>query len=77
MLKNTFCLFTRTNAIVSQHIGDLKTLESYQDFMHNIALYQRLYMMLTNFIFNVHPQHHLLTNFIGQLTKGDVCEHQI
>jgi hydrogenase maturation factor HypF (carbamoyltransferase family) len=43
-LKNTFCLFTRTNAIVSQHIGDLKTLESYQDFMHNIALYQRLYM---------------------------------
>ena len=42
-LKNTFCLFTESQAIVSQHIGDLKTLESYQDFQDNIDLYQQLY----------------------------------
>ena len=42
-LKNTFCLFTESQAIVSQHIGDLKTLESYQDFQNNINLYQQLY----------------------------------
>ncbi len=42
-LKNTFCLFTESQAILSQHIGDLKTLESYQDFQNNIDLYQQLY----------------------------------
>jgi len=42
-LKNTFCLITESQAIVSQHIGDLKTLESYQDFQNNIDLYQQLY----------------------------------
>ena len=57
-LKNTFCLFTRTNAIVSQHIGDLKTLESYQDFMHNIALYQRLYMTnIQRLACDLHPDY--------------------
>jgi Hydrogenase maturation factor len=42
-LKNTFCLLTESQAIISQHIGDLKTLESYQDFQDNISLYQQLY----------------------------------
>ena len=42
-LKNTFCLLTESQAIISQHIGDLKTLESYQDFQDNIDLYQQLY----------------------------------
>jgi len=42
-LKNTFCLFSDSQAIVSQHIGDLSTLESYQDFKANISLYQQLY----------------------------------
>lgn len=42
-LKNTFCLFTESQAIISQHIGDLKTLESYQDFQGNIDLYKQLY----------------------------------
>ncbi len=42
-LKNTFCLFVMSQVIVSQHIGDLKTLESYQDFQNNIDLYQQLY----------------------------------
>jgi len=42
-LKNTFCVFTESQAILSQHIGDLKTLESYQDFQNNIDLYQQLY----------------------------------
>ncbi len=42
-LKNTFCLFTNSGAVVSQHIGDLKTLASYQDFKSNINLYKNLY----------------------------------
>ena len=44
-LKNTFCLLTNSQAIVSQYIGDLKTLESYQDFQNNIDLYQQLYQL--------------------------------
>ncbi len=57
-LKNTFCLITESNALVSQHIGDLKTLESYQDFQHNIDLYQRLYATnIQRLVGDLHPDY--------------------
>jgi hydrogenase maturation protein HypF len=79
-LKNTFCLFTRTNAIVSQHIGDLKTLESYQDFMHNIALYQRLYMTnIQRLACDLHPDYlssKYADNYAQTLCKLAPLNHQ-
>ncbi len=57
-LKNTFCLITESQAIVSQHIGDLKTLESYQDFQNNIDLYQQLYDTEINHLAcDFHPEY--------------------
>jgi hydrogenase maturation protein HypF len=57
-LKNTFCLFTKTQAVISQHIGDLKTLESYQDFQKNIQLYKQLYDVNINMLAcDLHPNY--------------------
>ncbi len=57
-LKNTFCLLTESQAIISQHIGDLKTLESYQDFQNNIDLYQQLYSAkIKHLACDLHPEY--------------------
>ncbi|MCU7852047.1 MAG: carbamoyltransferase HypF [Candidatus Thiodiazotropha sp. (ex Monitilora ramsayi)] len=42
-LKNTFCLVKQGGAVVSQHLGDLENLISYQDYLKNLDLYADLY----------------------------------
>ncbi|MBT8408498.1 MAG: Sua5/YciO/YrdC/YwlC family protein, partial [Alphaproteobacteria bacterium] len=42
-LKSTFCLLKDGHAIPSQHIGDLKTAETYADFRAKIALFRELF----------------------------------
>ncbi|MEW8349520.1 MAG: carbamoyltransferase HypF, partial [Candidatus Thiodiazotropha taylori] len=42
-LKNTFCLVRQGQGILSQHIGDLENLISYQDYLKNLELYAGLY----------------------------------
>ncbi len=42
-LKNTFCLIKNAEAILSQHMGDLENATVYDDFTHNLNLYQQLF----------------------------------
>ena len=42
-LKNTFCLLQEGQAILSQHMGDLENLQTYDDYLHNLTLYRQLY----------------------------------
>ena len=42
-LKSTFCLIKDGAAILSQHQGDLEDLETYDDYVKNLALYRDLY----------------------------------
>ncbi len=41
--KNTFCLYTSNNAIVSQHIGDLDTQESCDFFIQSMKNYKKIF----------------------------------
>ncbi len=42
-LKNTFCLLKGQKAVLSQHMGDLENMQSYDDYLYNISLYKKLY----------------------------------
>ena len=57
-LKNTFCLLKDGHAIVSQHMGDLENLQTYQDYRHNIDLYKGLFQHQADHIaVDLHPEY--------------------
>ena len=57
-LKNTVCLLRQSQAILSQHIGDLSTVKSYIDFQKTITLYQKFYDARTTHIaYDLHPEY--------------------
>ncbi len=42
-LKNTFALLRAQQLTLSQHMGDLENYQTYEDYLKNLDLYQRLY----------------------------------
>jgi len=42
-LKNTFCILTNGQAIMSQHMGDLEHAAVHDDYRYNLKLYRQLY----------------------------------
>jgi hydrogenase maturation protein HypF len=57
-LKNTFCLIQKGQAILSQHLGDLENLISYQDYLKNLSLYADLYRHQPDFLVaDLHPNY--------------------
>ncbi len=57
-LKNTFCLTRANHAFVSQHIGDLENLETYEAFRHGIEHFKRLFhLQPTAIAYDLHPEY--------------------
>jgi hydrogenase maturation protein HypF len=44
-LKSTFALIKAGRLVVSQHLGDLEDAHTLRDYLHQLALYQRLYAL--------------------------------
>ncbi|PIP41477.1 carbamoyltransferase HypF [Candidatus Desantisbacteria bacterium CG_4_9_14_3_um_filter_40_11] len=67
-LKSTFCLSHRNFAFLSQHLGDLKNLETLEFFKEGIKRYQRLFQIKPEFIaHDLHPDY-LSTRFALEIT---------
>jgi len=57
-LKNTFCLGKGKQAILSQHIGDLKDFETYSFYEKNITQFQKMFRIKPRLIVtDLHPDY--------------------
>jgi hydrogenase maturation protein HypF len=57
-LKNTFCLIKNGQAILSQHMGDLENYKTYEDYRHNLSLYEKLFQHQAEHIaIDAHPEY--------------------
>lgn len=57
-LKNTFCLIKNGQAILSQHMGDLENYKTYEDYRHNLSLYEKLFQHQAEHIaIDMHPEY--------------------
>jgi len=57
-LKNTFCLMRDGKAIVSQYIGDLEDAATFDDYRHNLKLYETLYQHKAEILVcDLHPEY--------------------
>jgi hydrogenase maturation protein HypF len=66
-LKNTFCIGKGNQAIMSQHIGDLKNMETYAFFTESIERFKRLFRFEPTLVAaDLHPDY-LSTQFAGSL----------
>jgi len=56
--KNTFCLTKDSYAFISQHIGDMKNLETLEHFQDTLALYKKLFRIEPEIIaYDLHPEY--------------------
>jgi len=66
-LKSTFCLVKQGAAILSQHQGDLEDVSTFDDYEHNLVLYQRLFEFTPRYLaFDQHPEY-----ISSKLAKND------
>jgi len=57
-LKNTFCLGKGNQAILSQHIGDLKDFETFSFYEKNIEQFQKMFRVKPEFVVtDLHPEY--------------------
>lgn len=57
-LVNCFCIGKGTQALLSQHIGDLKTFETYQFYTESIERYKRLFQFSPELVVcDMHPDY--------------------
>jgi hydrogenase maturation protein HypF len=77
-MKNTFCLIKGTKAYISQHIGDLDTLESEENFRDTLGIYLRLFDVKPELlVVDLHPEYGSTIMAQSWLAKEDVAEFDI
>jgi len=70
-LKNTVCLLKAKNAFLSQHIGDLKTAETFAVFKKTIEHCERIFEISPHIIaYDMHPDY-LSTRYAMELKERD------
>jgi hydrogenase maturation protein HypF len=70
-LKNTVCLLKGKNAFLSQHIGDLKTAETFAVFKKTIEHMKRIFEIAPRIIaYDMHPDY-LSTRYAMELKERD------
>jgi hydrogenase maturation protein HypF len=66
-LKNTFCIGNGNQAILSQHIGDLKNLETFEFYKETVAQFKKLFRVNPLLaVGDMHPDY-LSTRFINEM----------
>jgi hydrogenase maturation protein HypF len=69
-LKNTFCLTREDQAFLSQHIGDLKNLETFQFYRQMIGRFEQLFRIRPEVVaHDLHPQY-LSTRYARRRSEG-------
>jgi len=57
-LKNTFCMIKDGQAILAQHMGDLKNVSTFIDYKHNLNLYKLLFAhQPITLVVDAHPEY--------------------
>ncbi len=73
-LKNSFCLLRMGEAVLSQHMGDLEDAATYRDYLHNLALYRKLFDFRPDrIVVDRHPNY-LSTQFGRRLANEEGIE---
>ena len=76
-LKNCFCIGKGKNAILSQHVGDLKNLETYNFYKSTVTNFFDLFKFKIKAVAcDLHPDY-LSTQFSEGLVKGNLNGNQI
>jgi hydrogenase maturation protein HypF len=66
-LKNCFCIGKGNQAIVSQHIGDLKNLETYEFYRETIDQFKKLFRIKPHLaVADMHPDY-LSTRYVNEM----------
>jgi len=71
--KNTFCLTRDNHAFVSQHIGDMESLETMEHFERTVELYKKLFRIEPAIIaYDMHPEYLPTKYALEQVEKSNI-----
>jgi hydrogenase maturation protein HypF len=71
-LKNTFCIGNGNQAILSQHIGDLKNLETFDFYKKTVAQFKKLFRIEPSLaVADMHPDY-FSTRYVNEMNIPEI-----